>query len=459
MDNQSLSLWDDSEVHLPPRSRLYHLKLEGQGSQNQESLLGYAHRVADAHVIPIIKLLKAEVIGRTDMRSAWFTSGFSKKYAKTINGYGKYADQMSQALEELTLNDNLRSGTFLHWRGLFDGKGTGVLHPKRRWCANCLNEDKEAQSPIIHRLIWSSYPVNHCPTHETPLRSDCPSCGSEQLFVSDAVALGRCCQCGAFLGLKEGLWDCPALEAREQFMVTAVAQMIAMGPSAMALASIETFIDQIKAFADRVVGGRVPKLEREIGFRKDSICRWTAMGKKPQFDQFLELCFRVNVLPTELLDGTWAKSTEQRAVQKMEVPIREHHKILSQAELVALRDDVEQLVASDSRYEDAIVVAARHGITMASFKNRYADIYAKVAQHRIRVRTLLREQRFQIQQEKTVEVVRQLHRNGARLPRGLIEVGMREAGMTLKDPRLRKIAFAERARLEAEGRVVNPGPR
>ena len=67
------------------------------------------------------------------------------------------------------------------------------------------------------------------------------------------------------------------------------------------------------------------------------------------------------------------------------------------------------------------------------------------------VRTLLREQRFDMQRQKTVEVVRQLHRNGARLPRRLIEVGMREAGMTLKDPRLRKIAFAERADLEGGG--------
>ena len=30
----------------------------------------------------------------------------------------------------------------------------------------------------------------------------------------------------------------------------------------------------------------------------------------------------------------------------------------------------------------------------------------------------------------------------------MIEVGMREAGMTLKDPRLRAVDFAERARLE-----------
>lgn len=83
---------------------------------------------------------------------------------------------------------------------------------------------------------------------------------------------------------------------------------------------------------------------------------------------------------------------------------------------------------------------------MASFKNRYADIYAKVAQHRVRVRTLLREQRFRMQQEKTVELVRRLRRNRVRLVRGQIEVGMREARITLRT--LRAIAFDERASLE-----------
>lgn len=451
MANQTLPLWDDGELVLPPRSRLFHLKLEGQGEHHQESLLGYAHRLANAHVLPIVKLLRAEVLGRTDMRSAWFTSGFSKKYSKTINGYAKYAEQMSQALETLTLNVDLRSGTFLYWRGLFDGKGTGVLHPKRRWCANCLIEDSEGQRPVIHKLVWASYLVSHCPIHLTPLRSDCPSCGLEQLFVSDAVALGRCCHCGAFLGIKEGRWEFPDVSPREQFMVTAVSEMISMGPQSAELASIDRFIEQIKAFSRSVVGGGVSRLEREIGFRRKSIERWTCMGKKPQFDQFLELCFRINVPPIQLLNGAWNKAPEPGTVQKMDVPIRKHHRVLSEAGITSLRDDVDRLLLSESSYEDAVVVAARHGITMASFKNRYADVYVRLAEHRLRVRALLHKQRFKMQEEKTVDVVRQLYRNGARLQRGQIEIGMRAAGMTLKDPRLRAVAFEERAKLEARG--------
>jgi hypothetical protein len=384
------------------------------------------------------------------MRSAWFTSGFSKKYSKTINGYGKYAVQMSEALEGLTLNEDLRSGTFLYWRGVFDGKGTGLLHPKRRWCANCLTEDAEAQRPIVHKLLWTSFLVDHCPTHLTPLRSNCPSCGLEQLFVSDAVALGRCCHCGVFLGIREGLWDCPAPRPKEKFMVAAISEMIALGARAAELASIEKFVHQIKEFSLYGVDGPVPKLEREVGFRKGSIYRWTGLGKRPQFDQFMELCFRINLSPVQLLDGSWLSTATPWAIHKMEVPIRQHHKILSEAELAALREDVDRLGACDSSYEDAKDVAARHGITMNSFTNRYADIYAKFSQHRLHVRALLFEQRLRRQEEKTIEVVRNLHRSGARLVRAAIELRMREAGMTLKSPRLRAIAFAERTRLESD---------
>jgi hypothetical protein len=451
MANQTLPLWEDGELLLPQRSRLFHLKLEGKGVQDQEALLGYAHRVANAHVVPIVKLLREEVLGRTDMRSAWFTSGFSKKYSKTINGYGKYAVEMSAALESLTLNEDLRSGTFLYWRGLFDGKGTGLLHPKRRWCSNCLIEDDNAQRPITYRLLWASYLVDHCPTHLTPLRSDCPSCGMEQLFVSDAVALGRCCHCGAFLGVREGLWDCPAPGPKDKFMVAAISEMISMGPGAEDLALIEKFIAQIKAFSLRVVEGPVSKLEREIGFRKGSIYRWTAGGKKPQFDQFLELCFRINVSPADLLTGSWANSPSPRAIRKMDVPVRQHHKVLSEAGLAALREDVDRLSSCFSSYEDAKDVAARHGITMTSFTNRYAEIYAKFSQHRIHVRELLRLQRLRTDEEKTKEVMRQLHRNGMRLVRAAIEPRMKEAGLSLRSPRLRAIAFAERARLEGSG--------
>lgn len=451
MVDSNLSLWDDEGVDLPPRSRLFNLELAGIDGSNREALLGYMHRLAHEHVVPIHQLLKREVLSKTDIRAARFTASFSKTHSKTINGYGKYADQMSAALEELTLVGNLKDGTFLHWRGLFDGKGTGVLHPKRRWCANCLSESADAGTPIVHSLIWSAFVVAHCPIHMTPLRQCCPSCGSEQLFVSDASALGRCTQCGAFLGLREGLWDCPQPSERQRFMSECVADMISLGVSAASLASREVLVPRLKEFALATVSGGVRKLEREIGFRKHSICKWIEDGNRPQFDQFMEMCFRCGVPPVKLLDGTWSTSGQIPRIRKEAVPIRQQHKVLTPEQLENLIADIERLLQLDNEFEDAIVVAHRHGITFSAFKNRYGKLYEKVAAHRLRVRSKLHAERFARQEAAALEVIRQLHAARVRMIRPNVEAAMRSKGMTLKDPRLRAIAFAERARLEAEG--------
>lgn len=451
MVDSNLSLWEDDDVSIPPRSRLFNLELAGTDGRNREALLGYSHRLANEHVVPVLQLLKREVLSRTDMKAARFTTSFSKEYSKTINGFGKYADHMSSALGALTMIGNLRDGTFLAWRGLFDGKGTGVLHPKRRWCANCLSEAADEGRPIVHCLIWSAYLVAHCPIHMTPLRDRCSACASEQLFISDAVALGRCSRCGAFLGMREGLWDCPPPTERERFMSDAVAEMISLGASASNLASPYVLIPRLKSFAVAAVNGGVRKLEREIGFRIGSICKWTEDGHRPQFDQFLEMCFRFGVSPVRLLDGTWASSGRQPTLRKEAVPIRRHHKILTPEELEHLRADIDRLLKSDTEFEDAIVVAQRHGITFSSFKNRYGDLYEKVAAHRLRVRSILHAKRFAQQEAAAVEVIRHLHASRVRMIRPNVEAAMRSRGMTLKDPRLRAIAFAERARLEAEG--------
>ena len=126
-------------------------------------------------------------------------------------------------------------------------------------------------------------------------------------------------------------------------------------------------------------------------------------------------------------------------------------KILTPEELEHLKADIDRLLKSDAEFEDAIVVAQRHGITFSSFKNRYGDLYEKVAAHRLRVRSILHAKRFAQQEAAAVEVIRHLHASRVRMIRPNVEAAMRSRGMTLKDPRLRAIAFAERARLEAEG--------
>lgn len=413
-------------------------------------MLSYLHRVAVAHTVPVLRLLQSEVVSLTDMRSARFSSGFAKRYSKTVNGYGKYAEQMSASLEQLALAQDLRAGTCLHWRGLFDPKGTGLLAPVPRWCPTCLEAQQGSGELIVAPLQWSLGPVTRCIRHGAPLQSTCPTCGAEQHFISDAVPRGRCSSCGGRLGYREGLWSNGAASARELFMADAVNEMLTLGREAEALASLDVFTSQINAVSVFKCGRGIRHLEREIGFRKHSICRWTEEGKRPQFDQFLELCFRIGTKPVDLLDGSWALDRSSVALRKGAVPERRRSHVLSESGLAALKADVERIVSSQESFEDAVAVAERHGISASAFKYRHGDLYAVLAAHRLVVRGTLKQQRLARQEAKAVELVQLLHGQHVRLTRANIETAMLEAGMTLKDPVTRRIAFKERERLESK---------
>jgi hypothetical protein len=422
----------------------------------QESLLSYLHRVAVSHTVPVLRLLQMEVVSLTDMRSARFSSGFAKRYSKTVNGYGKYAEQMSASLEQLTMAGSLRSGTWLHWRGLFDPKGTGLLATAPRWCPNCIDTQQVDGDLIIVPLLWSVASVTRCLHHGVPLLSTCPACGAEQHFISDASPRGRCSSCGGRLGFREGLWANGKATPHELFMGEAVSEMLSLGRDGEALGSLEIFSSQINAFAAAKTGRGIRHLEREIGFRKHSICRWTEEGKRPQFDQFLELCFRIGTKPVALLDGSWAQAGSAVALRKDDVPVRRRSHILTESAIAALKADVERIVTAEDSFEDAVAVADRHGISVSAFKYRYRDLYATLAQHRVAVRARLKQRRLVRHEAAAIDLVRLLHQNGVRLTRARIEAAMLEAGMTLKDPVTRRIAFKERERLESQA-AVKPG--
>lgn len=457
MRPESLSLWDEDDAVVPRRSRLYHLQIQRASADlPQESLLSYLHRVAVSHTVPVLRLLQMEVVSLTDMRSARFSSGFAKRYSKTVNGYGKYAEQMSASLEQLTMAGSLRSGTCLHWRGLFDPKGTGLLATAPRWCPNCIDTQQVDGDLIVVPLLWSLASVTRCLHHGVPLLSTCPACGAEQHFISDASPRGRCSSCGGRLGFREGLWANGKATPHELFMGEAVSEMLSLGRDGEALASLEIFSSQINAFAAAKTGRGIRHLEREIGFRKHSICRWTEEGKRPQFDQFLELCFRIGTKPVALLDGSWAQVGSAVALRKDDVPVRRRSHILTESAIAALKADVERIVTAEDSFEDAVAVADRHGISVSAFKYRYGDLYATLAQHRVAVRARLKQQRLVRHEAAAIDLVRLLYRNGVRLTRARIEAAMLEAGMTLKDPVTRRIAFKERERLESQA-AVKPG--
>jgi hypothetical protein len=136
--------------------------------------------------------------------------------------------------------------------------------------------------------------------------------------------------------------------------------------------------------------------------------------------------------------------------------VRRRIHILTESAVAALKADIDRIVAAEESFEDAVAVAERHCISVSAFKYRYGELYAILAQHRVAVRARLKQQRLVRHEAAAIDLVRLLHRNGVRLTRARIEAAMLEAGMTLKDPVTRRIAFKERELLESQA-AVRPG--
>ena len=124
--------------------------------------------------------------------------------------------------------------------------------------------------------------------------------------------------------------------------------------------------------------------------------------------------------------------------------------MLIESGLAALKADVERIVSSQESFDDAVAVAERHGISASAFRYRCGDLYADLAAHRLVVRGSPKQQRLARQEAKAIELVQLLHGQRVRLTRAHIETAMLEAGMTLKEPVTRRIAFKERERLESK---------
>lgn len=441
------SLFDADDL-MQERSTLYCLPMIGVGTAYQEGLLSYLQRLAGAHYVSVRNLLEHIVKPNVNMHLVTMGSGFEKKYSKTVNGYSKYAQEIYKGLSTTTRRESLEFGTFLPWRNLFDGKGSGLLHATQRWCSSCLVEGREGTDGIVsYMLIWAVDVITHCPVHLSPLKSTCPVCGSLQPFIHASLAYGRCAACGCLLGHRDGLFDAEPISSKQLFLLKAVSQMISYQGNHQTIASPDVFSAQVRAVAGARCDDSIAELERQVGFRKSSMSKWILLRSRPQFDQFLELCSRLDILPIDLLDGSWASGASRgfkpEAFRQKRVPVK-----LTVMQESALLSEIEALILDDSRYINGTDLCRKHGITTAHFIYWYPSHYAKFMKHRSYVRSKLWDERKERVRNAAREVVRKLYASHVRLTRHSIQVALDKEGLCVKDPIIRNAAFEERAKLD-----------
>lgn len=433
---------------LPPRSTLYHCLVIDEGTSMQESLLNYLHRLAREHQIRVMDLLVQVVLPRTNVSIHYGRFRFATEYARTINGYGKYASQVSAALMDLTCVTNLQSSTFLHWSGLFDGKGAGLLHPTRTWCPDCLVEAESAGEPHNFPLLWSCSSVTHCPVHMCELQSRCVKCNAPQQPICDSAFYGRCVVCGTSLGWRSGLFAAHRLPVRQHFITKGVGAMIAMGPRAVECATTERFSAGIRRIAEITHDGSYRRLASSLKINPTVMAGWVRLSKRPRMDTFLEVCYRLGIDPVDLLQEH-LPSSEPR-LRPGSLPLsRPSHK-LSAERLRAVEAEIHRIVHKDGSPTPLSELAKAFGTSPGHLKYQLPDACKRLREYNAIVGRLISEAKREERMRRARLIARDLFAQVTHLPRRRIATALAAQGLNIQCPDTRRAAYDEIRRLNEE---------
>jgi hypothetical protein len=441
----------DSIVVLPPRSELYCIPIEGIGTPDQEALLDYVHRLALAHGIRVAHLFTEIVLPKASIGKKWRTGCFSRQFPRTMNGYTQFAIEMADVVSGLTKAPGLRDGTFIHWQPLFDPSGSGLLHPKRRWCPECIAGDLSDGRLPIFKLLWTSSCVTHCQHHGIQLISRCLSCGQDQRFASESHAHGRCETCGGSLGWQAGLSGAPALRlgSREHFNVHAVASMIAIGEEKVQwLARPEILSATLKSIVLSEAGGSIYRLAKAIGIGHMALTKWIGQSARPRFSAFIEVCYRLGKCPVQLLED--AHSTQISLFPHELLPLRKMSQKLTQAELCLIERDIRATIeAEGAPYRNAAAFAAKHNTSAKYLRRRLPVAYLQLMDHLRRIRAQRAEARMANLEATARRVASELHRCQRKNTEFEISEALRANQISLGCPRTRRAFKDELKRLRA----------
>ena len=241
MSHQSyLEMYDHinvKSIKIPRRSRLYSLKPIEVGTPDTESISSYLTRLAQEHCLPLKKLVMGEIAPiilrdryQPEMLSKNISTLFGNSDAKpAINGMRDMTRSLVEALEQLSLRQDLRYLSCLTWKGVI--KERGLFRQNKVWCPQCFESRRQEKKPIYEPLLWSFKDVNYCLQHHCQLVSRCSHCDSELRAIANNSRLGYCDRCKQWL-VKNSLIEYSSPEdAQENYLIVkGIAELITCTP-------------------------------------------------------------------------------------------------------------------------------------------------------------------------------------------------------------------------------------
>ncbi|WP_081067506.1 TniQ family protein [Burkholderia territorii] len=436
-------LWQTSNWQMPERSRLYRIAPLGKTSIMREALHSVLIRLAQAHTVSPLVLMKREIVPGTRIRHTKHSSSFTESHLKTMNGVGKYAAELTRKLENLTSQQQLSECSFMLWSGLLDPRALGLLSTHPRWCPLCFLEWRDAGHEPYFPLIWQAAPILVCPVHSMALQYECPTCRRVQPFVPRHAHVDFCSRCGSWLAANHkelrGIAKASRLSPQQRYNIDAIGEMILRGPEISELLTAQHLQTRIAEMADRHFDGTVANIERALGFTKKVISQWRYRDVKPSLPAFLRMTQGLCTTPVALLRDGLDESFAAPPQRQFRKPTRRTLD-LSVRQRNALTEALRTIIAKGYSEHPMKDVAEKLGYKYTYLRYWFEDEcrqISKLHQQWVQAQRLATEEH---DAELATQLVRTLYSTQAHVTRRRTEKCLREAGLSLANPVVREAA-------------------
>lgn len=219
-----MNTWD---VHSPlPRSTsvLYPLEPCGVGTPWIESLTSYLKRLAHAHHLKVVDMVKF-CSSQTD--KAVLPSTLQK--LSRIDGMTDGSGVWAVLLGDLTCQPSVSYLSMRYWRSVLNPYR--MLRQSHAWCPQCFAAAAQQEMPCYEPLLWRLQCVEICTLHHYPLVEICPHCGSRFTTLSHWAVVGYCPKCQSWLGEVAPVEQPTAYDREAAYpCATAVGRLLALAP-------------------------------------------------------------------------------------------------------------------------------------------------------------------------------------------------------------------------------------
>lgn len=285
------------EVLLPPLNT---------GTPFVESMTSYLSRLAKYCDIDFTRLVKTVASYKNDFGDP--TEGETETWIQSCNGISTLAENLSFCLQKLTLRNEFDYLSMVRWKKIISPDKDGMFKKHRAWCAHCIHEWQQKDMLIHEPLIWSLKNVEICLLHTTPLTQVCPLCEKLQAYAYHKRGIGYCTSCGCRIsGMRPSDLTIYPTSYKElvgdqgNWFENSIGALLSVSSSISSGLKITSITSFLNKKAEQHANGDMAKLGLLLGFEEKELIRWASGSTLLQFDQLVDLTYRLNIFPSEMI--------------------------------------------------------------------------------------------------------------------------------------------------------------